>query len=251
MIKSPFARLRIVTPSVLPAGTEYTDFAAFETADLRIEHRSLLHGPTSVESEQDAIEATPGTVSLICEAQQQGADAVLIDCVCDPGLMEGRRRVSIPVIGAGQSTFFLAAMLSDRFSVLVESDDLVRPTWSDLERYGVAERAASVRSIDMRVEDLRRDVAEARQRLGRAALNAVEEDGATLIVLGCTGMTGAPDAIKAFLAACGIENVSVLDPLPVSIAMARALIGLGLSHAGEGVSPPTIPSPSTQGASNE
>lgn len=44
---------------------------------------------------------TPEILGKIKEAEQDGIDAVVIDCMADPGMEAGRNLVSIPVIGPG------------------------------------------------------------------------------------------------------------------------------------------------------
>jgi len=66
---------------------------------------SLLEGPSLVRSLHEAALAAPGTVSRIAEAEGEGVDAVISDCMTDPGVEAAREVVSIPVIGPAGTSF--------------------------------------------------------------------------------------------------------------------------------------------------
>ena len=53
----------------------------------------------------------------------------------------------------------------------------------------------------------------------------MNEDGAEVLVLGCTGMTGMAERLSHEL------NVPVIDPIPTAVKLAEMLVGLGLSHS--------------------
>jgi allantoin racemase len=51
----------------------------------------------------DEVLAAPGVVDAAIKAEADGAEAVVIDCMLDPGLDAAREAVSIPVIGCGEA----------------------------------------------------------------------------------------------------------------------------------------------------
>ena len=56
----------------------------------------------------------------IVDAENSGYDAAIIGCFYDPGLMESRELVKMPVIGVCEASLSLASMLSaGKFSILV------------------------------------------------------------------------------------------------------------------------------------
>jgi allantoin racemase len=55
------------------------------------------------------------------------------------------------------------------------------------------------------------------------AARAVTEDGADVICLGCAGMAGVTEAISAKL------GVPAVDGVAAAVALAQALVGLGLT----------------------
>lgn len=192
-------------------------------ADTAIEVVSIKHGPETIEQPLDELLAGQAVLEEVVLSEQEGADAVIVDCALDPGLPALREAVRIPVVGAGQSAFTLAITLGDRFSILSPLRSLVPAYNRRIREYGLNFALSSVRSIDFGILDLLSpDAAEAFIREGKAA---VEEDGAEVLVLGCTGMSPAiPKLQEQF-------EVPVIDPAATAILMAQALVRLRLTHS--------------------
>ena len=67
-------------------------------------------------------------------------------------------------------------------------------------------------------------------RMVQKAIEAVEEDGAHVIVLGCTGLAGLAEQVKAGLSKAGHE-VPVIDPASTALKVAEALVDAKLTHS--------------------
>jgi allantoin racemase len=125
------------------------------------------------------------------KAEEEGFDAVCIDTVSDSGLYALRSRLSIPVFGPGQAALHAACMLGHKFSVITMWDEWFHLYKKILTEYKLETRCASLRSIKTRpdLEELlagKEDVIF--QKLEDASRQAIEEDGADVIVLGSTTM---------------------------------------------------------------
>jgi allantoin racemase len=162
------------------------------------------------------------------QAEEEGFDAVVMDTVSDSGLQVLRSRLSIPVIGPGQTAFHLAGLLGQRFSVVTMWD-----TWRFFYRklfkeYGLNDIVASVRAVNIPpdVEQLFAGKEEEMyQRLTDEALKAIAEDGADVIVLGSTTMHQAAAYMAEHL------PCPVINPGPAAVAVAETVVRLGLSHS--------------------
>ena len=84
------------------------------------------------------------------KAEEEGFDAVCINTVSDSGLSALRSRLSIPVIGPGQSSFHIASMLGQKFSILTMWQPWVPIYTKTLNEYGLINRCVSIRDIDTR-----------------------------------------------------------------------------------------------------
>ena len=222
--------VRVVTPITTWGFRDKSEFRALERPDLTISHVEIETGPASIECEYDEALAVPGTIAKIVEAERDGCDAVVIDCMGDPGMLPGRECVSIPVVGPCEAAMHVASMLGHTFSVVTVLKRL-RPQFEhQAQIYGVREKLASVRSVSIPVLELEQNLERTKAALAEEAIRAVEDDGADAIIFGCTGMLGCAEAVRQGLLARGYD-VPVIDPIPWAIKMAASLVDAGLSHS--------------------
>jgi allantoin racemase len=225
-------RIRVVTPVISEGFMRQPELfqpvAGWET---EISQVQIERGPASIESEFDEALAVPDTVAKIIEAELDGVDAVVIDCMGDPGMKAGREAVSIPVLGPGEATMHIASMLGHRFSVVTVLSSCVPLMENQATVYGLAGKLASVRAVDIPVLDLEKDTKRLVEALVEQSIEAIEKDGAHVIVFGCTGMLGCARGVQDGLVERGYAGVPVIDPVPAAIKLAEALVDLGLRHS--------------------
>jgi allantoin racemase len=118
-----------------------------------------------------------------------------------------------------------ACLLGHRFTTLTMLQQFI-PYQQDLVRYfGFEAKCASVRAINVNVEecvtDRDRTLGELKAQIGRI----VAEDHAEVVILACAGLCGY-DAELTKLA-----GIPVLDPVAVGVKVAEGLVALGLSHS--------------------
>ena len=229
----------VINPTITSRWNEGTQraYAGAARPGTRVTVASLEWGTASIESLRDEVLITPGVLSNVVDAERAGADAVIIDCMADPGLYPARELVHIPVVGPSQASMHLAAVLGHRFSFLTVFDQDV-PAMEDLvARYGLSSRLASVRAFNIPVLSLEKDVDETVRVLVEVAEKAVREDKAHVIIPGCTGLAGLAPRIQAGLKERDCE-VPVLDPPSVALKLAEALVDLGQSHSKRTFQPP-------------
>lgn len=236
-----YKRIRVITPIVTEGFRRAEDFAALGGPDTEITQAQIERGPASIESELDEALAVPDTVLKIVEAERDGVDATVIDCMGDPGLRPAREMVSIPVLGPAETSMHLAAMLGHKFSVVTVLERLRPQFENEAKIYGVAEKLASVRAVDIPVLELEQDREHLVSALVQESVRAVEEDGADVIIFGCTGMLGCAQAVEQGLRDLGYDGVPVIDPVPAAIKVAGALVDLQLTQSKR-----TYPAPPTK-----
>lgn len=222
--------------AILPVTTKEFEAEALQELspaarpDTQLSVACLDKGPASIESSYEMALAVPNTVEKVVQAEEDGVDAVISDCMGDAGLAQAREMVSIPVVGPGETAMHMAAMLGHRFSV-VHPLDSANPLLGHLAtKTGVAGQLASVRALNIPVLEL-----DDRRRLLSAlvdqSVRAVTEDGAHVIILGCTGMAGLAKEVEQGLSKQGITDVPVIDPAILALKIAEALADMGLSHS--------------------
>ena len=145
-------------------------------------------------------------------------DAIIIGCFYDVGLREAREvSGSAPVVAPCQSSSAIAAVLGHRFSVLVGRRKWIPKMHENLLLYGHGERLASFRHMGMGVRDFQVDHALTCERMLEAGRAAVEEDGAELLILGCTAEYGFYRQMQEEL------GVPVLDPVLSALKSAEMM----------------------------
>lgn len=226
----PTIHVRVVSP-ISTLGFRAADaLAALEGPGIVVSGSQISRGPGSIESEYETAMSVPDTVARIIEAEREGVDAVVIDCMGDPGLRPARETVRIPVLGPCQTGMHIAAMLGHKFSVVTVLRRL-RPGFENQAALaGLSSRLASVRSVDIPVLELEKDMAATKAALIDEAQRAVEVDGAEAIIFGCTGLMGCAGSVYEGLLARGID-IPVVDPIPTAVNIAAALVRSRLSHS--------------------
>lgn len=214
------SRIRVITPIISSGFRDDSPLLAAVPDGCTLSAVFLDKGPASVESAVDEVLAAPGVVDAALRAEAENIDALIIDCMLDPGLDAAREAVSIPVIGCGEAGLKAAAR-SGRFSVITVLDRQARAFRDLASRHGLADQLASVRGIGVSVLDLERDRDNSVAATIREARKAVLEDGARAVVFGCTGMLGFGAPVAEDL---GDLLDQVIDPLPHAIAVAHAAV---------------------------
>ncbi len=222
--------IQLITPIVTRDLRTLDDVAPLERDDLEIRHSLLDQGPSSIESEFDEALSLPDTICKAIDAERSGANAIIIDCMGDPGLHACREVVSIPVLGPCQTAMHVASMLGHRFGFVTVLDRL-RPLIDNLAAtYGLSGNFASFQAVDIPVLELAHDMNALNAALANKALTAINEDHADYIILGCTGFLGCATAMRSALLKAD-RDVPVIDPIPLAVHMADALVKTGLSHS--------------------
>lgn len=216
--------IRVITPIVSVGFRDDTPLQNAVPAGCALSSVFLKNGPASVESAIDEVLAAPGVVDAALNAEADGIEAVVIDCMLDPGLDAAREAVAIPVIGCGEAGLKAAAEAGP-FSVVTVLDRQARAFRELAVRHGLGDRLMSVRGIGVSVLGLERDRPSSIEATIRECRRAVEEDRANAVVFGCTGMLGFADPVRDAL---GDRIDQVIDPLPHAVALAHKSVLAGV-----------------------
>lgn len=189
----------------------------------------LERGPHHVEYHYYESLVLPDTLHRVKRAENQGFDGVVLGCFYDLGLEEAREvSESMPVIAPAQATTHLASTMGDTFSVIVGRRKWVPQMRKKIEGYGLGKRVASFKPVDLGVLDFQEDTQTTHERLTIAAKEAIEEDNAEVIILGCTAEYGFYSDLQDEL------GVPVLDAVVAPFKFAELLAevaDLGWTHS--------------------
>lgn len=198
---------------------------AFHDTDVDVV--DLDEGPVSIESAYDEYLAIPPMLTCAVEAEKQGYEAIILGCYGDPGLDAARELVSIPVVGPGQASMLAAAALGHRISVVTVLDSVVPLITKFTKEIGLESKLSSVRVANIPVLKLAADIDFSKQAIFGAAEQAILEDGADTLILGCMSM--------AFLGVSGeMERkfgIPVVNPARYALKFAESQVSAELSHS--------------------
>lgn len=197
---------------------------------VELESRLVEGGSTSIECSYDSALAAPYILKLAQQGERDGFDAVILDCFLDPALSECRELVSIPVMGACQSSCSLAARLAGRFSVIGILRNADRCIRENLRRYSLEQQLVSIPVIDTPVTELHSCESALVGKAAAAARQAVEHDGARAVVFGCTSMCTAAGGTAEQLEAWGLQ-VPVIEPFRAALYDAICCVLMRTSHS--------------------
>ena len=227
MKKQNTLRILIVIPVSTKQWNEPTKRNAsnYVSSNTKIDVVNLEKAPEAIENHYEVALAAPATVEAVIEAERKGYDAVVIGCFDDPGLHAARERVSIPVVGLGETSMTTASLLGNKFAVISTGKNSGAINERKAMELGLIKKLAYSSGINVPVLKLTKDKAKVRQRLLKEAKKAIDEFGAEAIVLGCGGMMGFSEEM------CNVLKVPVIDPLLITVKMAETLATLGLTHS--------------------
>lgn len=181
--------------------------------------RCIPDQPQGVYNDETEAESVPKIIALARELEADGCTAIGISCAADPGLLEVRAAVKIPVLGAGSCAAHLALTCSRRIGVLTiltEVPPFIRSILGDA--YMGMDRPDGVTTT----LDLGTPAGRAGALAGAARL---VERGADALVLACTGFAtiGLAAELEEQL---GIRAFDPILSLGAAAASAASLPGL-------------------------
>lgn len=202
--------------------------AALRRSDVKLDFRCAEKGGTALDSPYEGVIADAFCLAAGMNAEAEGYSAVCINSMSDSGVAALRSRLSIPVFGAAAPTYHLAAQLGRKFSILSMWDNWRWLYDKVLGEQKLADRVASIRTIGVppdTSELLAGKEDMVFPKLLKAARDAVEQDGADVLVLGSTTMHQSHAFLSEQL------DAPVLNPGLVGLKTCEMALDLGLSHS--------------------
>ena len=156
------------------------------------------YGPASIESRYDDVMAAPFVVKKAEWAEKNGYDAVAVSCMMDPGVKAAKEALNIPVVGPSEAATAIASILGDKVARIFPRGLTVLELGIDREK-----------TYSVLLENAKKALAE----------------GAQVLILGCTGLTGMGERLSKEL------GVPVLEGEGLALALAQLFVDVGLSQS--------------------
>ncbi len=196
--------------------------------DTEVDVVRIERGATSIETFHDEAYSIPEVLHLVNKYKSQ-CDVMIINCFGDPGVHAARELTSIPIIGPGATSMHVASLLGHKFAVISIMKNA--GAWTELQarEAGLEGNLAYAVGIEIPVLGLASDEERTITEIVKEGKKAIEEYGAEVIVLGCCGMFRIAKTIEKRL------GVPVVEPVATSLAIAEALVRIGLTHSHSGL----------------
>ena len=222
---------------VVAEGYEFLSSQKQGTTELSMVN--LPRGPEHLEYRYYEALVLVDILHLIREAERQGFDGAVIGCFYDVGLQAAREVAErMVVVAPCEASVHLAATLGHKFSIIVGRRKWIPEMMENVVHYGMGERLASFKSVDLGVLDFHRDEHETARRFVQAGREAVERDGAEVLVLGCTATYGFYRELQEELGVPVIDSMIAAFKTAEFAAELRTRFGWSHSKIGGYESPP-------------
>ena len=176
---------------------------------------TVAGAPAHLETFYNRAHLVPRLLQTVADSHEP-FQALIVGCFTDPGVDALREVVSVPVIGIGEASMYVACGLGYRFSVVIAGDKYAAATARQVRLLGLDSRLASVEVVAVNVLDLRkggeREKAAVVEACRRAARN-----GADAIVMGCGTLGRYARHVQA------AWGKPVVDPVTAGVKLAEVL----------------------------
>lgn len=201
---------------------------SWASPDVTVDICRVEEGPASIESMYEEYISIPATTREMFRLEKKGYQAAILGCAGDPGL-DAMREITtkMVVVGPGQTSYQVAAMLCHRFSALTVTESMIDTCYELAYKAGVLAKLGSVIAVDVPVLELAANRVATLERILVVGRDAMEKDRAQVLVLGCMSM-GFLQVAEDLQEVLGIP---VINPARVALATAEALVRSGLSHS--------------------
>lgn len=230
-------RILVLNPNTSAAMTAEITAAAQAAAQpgTEIVCRSPLFGAEAIDSAAESYLSAVGVMDVVDRISESGKwdfDAVVLAGFGEHGRDALAEMLTVPVFDIAECAAHVAQLIGRRFSVVTTLARSIPAIEDRLLLAGLNAHCASVRACGLGTAQVDADPAGAVQAVVDAAARAIAEDGADVICLGCAGMAGVTATISAKL------GVPAVDGVAAAVALAQAVVGLGLSTSKAGVYAP-------------
>jgi allantoin racemase len=230
-------RLALINPNTDPHHTEAMGGVALAVLPAGCEVTAVNpeRGPSSIESEADAVVAAAETAALVRSLPEH--DAYLIACFGDPGLDAARELAAAPVVGIGEAAYTAATLVGKRFGVITTLPRSIPALEEAIEARGLLPRLAGILPLHIPVAEQGAGHPDTTEAIVAAGQSLASERGADALILACGGMADVARAVEQRV------DVPVCDGVAFGAGIAHALWSCGLrtSKAGAYAAPEPIP----------
>lgn len=227
-------RILVLNPNT--SATMTAEIAEAARAAARSETQIICMAPSfgadAIDSAAESYLSAVGVMDTVATLLDTGTfdfDAVVLAGFGEHGRDALAEMLSVPVFDIAECAAHVATLVGRRFSVVTTLARSIAPIEDRLLLAGLDAHCVSVRACGLGTAEVDADPQGAVAAIVAEAARAVTEDGADVICLGCAGMAGVTEAISAEV------GVPAVDGVGAAVALAQAVVDLGLQTSKAGV----------------
>src|SRR5699024_8832212 len=190
---------------------------------------NLDYGPESIESEYDEALSVPNFLEKAQQAEEEGYQGIISNCLGDPGVKAAREILDIPVVGPCEASMLFASSLGRSFSVVTVLPNVVPMIENISKVLGVNNNLASIRYVNIPVLEVQ-EKEKLKNELFKDMVKDIEQDHAHTLILCCTGFMGVSSELQERLKEIGYD-VPVIDPAFAATKMLESLISMRVKQS--------------------
>jgi allantoin racemase len=218
--------LLVINPNTTQAMTDEIGHVARAVAapGTEIDCVSPESGPRSIEGHADEVLAAYNTLDLVAKTRGQ-YDGYVIACFGDPAIAACREVADVPVVGIAEAAFHMASLVAYKWSIVTVLPR-VKPFMEEvIHRNGIEGKCASIRCTPLTVLEIEADIERTKRMMLDEARDAIENDGAEAILLGCAGLGPIDKTMQEAL------GVPVFDGTACAVTLLEGLHRYGVKTA--------------------
>ena len=218
------ATVMIVNPNTTQSMTDgvVAGAAAAARPSTRLVGSTAVSGVDSVETNVDEVWGARAVLDQVQRGEAMGVDGYVIACFGDTGIAAAREAASGPVVGMTEAALFTAALVAARFAIVTLPPRTREQSRRVLRETGLEHRAV-VRAVDVHVSEVAADSTALLDAVAEQGRQAIQDDAAEAIILGCAGLAEIAAPLAAALGA------PVIDGVAAAVTMVEGLVAQGLS----------------------
>ena len=216
-----------------------------EGIEVDVDEGYLVESTSESRDEETRANISVGIVRKVREYSEMGKyDAIVLTGGQDPGFVPARVVSKIPVSSAVHSSFHIASLIGERFSVIHPHTTSALTVRHCAERYGLSHKLASVRCYghsstyiygflskykDNKEERIK--IPEVKKIIGDITTHciaAIEKDRVDSLILTCEAFETFEDEVRRGLDEAGYNEIPIISCVSAAVEVAKAMVNMKL-----------------------
>lgn len=191
----------------------------FAGKDTEIKYFHLNRGTDHLEYRYYEALIIPDMIHLLMDLENDGYDAAIIGCFYDPGLEAAKEVLKkMCVVGVAEASLNIANTLGEKVTILAGREKHIPLIMAGLKSKELHGKITSIKPLGFKVDELQDSKKSLDKIMEEKAIEAIEQDMAEVIVLGCTLEIGHYEQLQSKL------NVPIIDPAIAGLKYAEFLV---------------------------